>query len=494
VSTLLSFARRPFAPLLLGLIVLTACQSTSTATPSPNATASSPASPTPSVAPTATRSAVAAHWEVAAALTTVRTLSDAALLDDGRVLAVGNASAEFGAEARPIVAESWTQATGTWQAVEPLGNPRSSFALVPLRDGRALVAGGANATDQSYSSAYVLDPGATSGTWSKVGLLGAARTAPTAAVLSDGRVLVAGGFYRTGPTTGAAFRPEIVAAAHRPDSPTTAPLSDADVPPDGRALATAELFDPATGTWTSTGPMNFARVGAAAVTLSDGRVLVVGSAAVNVRALHHRAFESTEIYDPKSGRFSLAGALPSFNREAVKKLGVSLPLSEPMPAYTGTLVALRDGGALLVGHSRWWKHQGEITRSFRFDPRTRTWVEAEPACAWVEDNQAGTSVHTPGTCRVRATVATLQDGRVLIAGGVGGYQNSTPAMRSARLYDPSTNAWSPLPDMPGPRGGGVALLLRDGSVLVLGGSVDERVEESIEQKQLSSVFRFVPSR
>ena len=42
-------------------------------------------------------------------------------------------------------------------------------------------------------------------------------------------------------------------------------------------MATAELFDPTTGSWSQTGPMTYARIGAAAVTLADGRVLVFGS-------------------------------------------------------------------------------------------------------------------------------------------------------------------------------------------------------------------------
>ena len=64
----------------------------------------------------------------------------------------------------------------------------------------------------------------------------------------------------------------------------------------------------------------------------------------------------------------------------------------------------------------------------------------------------------------------LRDGRVLIAGGrvpTGEYE-TTPSS-TADLYDPATNTWLELPPMPEPRAGGAAVLLDDGSVLVVGG-------------------------
>ena len=69
-------------------------------------------------------------------------------------------------------------------------------------------------------------------------------------------------------------------------------------------MATAELFDPATGSWSSTGPMQYARFGASAVTLSDGRVLVFGSGGGDGAASPSMrgAFDNAEIYDPATGQ------------------------------------------------------------------------------------------------------------------------------------------------------------------------------------------------
>ena len=163
---------------------------------------------------------------------------------------------------------------------------------MPLANGRVLVTGGVNAgvssdwggqgEHQSYSSTYVYDPRRPGEGWTKAALLGSARTDPIAAVLPDGRVLVAGGYYLSGETSRIDTGSETALAAYR-STPASVPmppgaiLADADPGTPIAALATAELYDPVTDTWSATGPMRYARYGAEAATLADGRVLVVGS-------------------------------------------------------------------------------------------------------------------------------------------------------------------------------------------------------------------------
>ena len=84
----------------------------------------------------------------------------------------------------------------------------------------------------------------------------------------------------------------------------------------------------------------------------------------------------------------------------------------------------------------------------------------------------GQVYETPGVPRWNAFVARLPDGRVLVAGGEGHMfedPTPTPTNRSAELYDPTTDTWASLPDMPEARAGGAALDLIDGSVLLVGG-------------------------
>jgi hypothetical protein len=351
---------------LLTAALMTACQS---ASPSPSSEPSSGAStPTPTSS-SAAPSGEVGHWEPAWAMSTGRAQLQAVALEDGGALVIGDDTG----------VEIWHPDTGTWSITKSLNNPRINFAAVALEDGRVLVTGGLNDTNQSYSSAYVFDP--LREAWTKVGLMDTARTNPSAALLPDGRVLVAGGYFRVEPTYGQAPTPQAMLVASRLGSPRESPPAGpgwADITPPnvGAALATAELFDPATGTWWLTSPLNFARSGAAAVTLADGRILVVGSedreGGVTV---DERAFDSAEIYDPETGRFTLAGRLPAIDRAALEAEGVPLPGGDPAPGRTGTLIALEDGGAVLIDHSGWWKHFGDVTRSFRFDAATETWHE-----------------------------------------------------------------------------------------------------------------------
>ena len=103
----------------------------------------------------------------------------------------------------------------------------------------------------------VLVVGAGHGTFSPTGSMTTARDGDTATVLSDGRVLIAGGTNGT-----------------------------------ERALASAELYDPKTGLFSPTGSMGTARSGHTATLLADGRVLIAGGFGGSDR------FASAELYTP----------------------------------------------------------------------------------------------------------------------------------------------------------------------------------------------------
>ena len=323
-------------------------------------------SPSPSAPPTPAPSPGVAHWESVGEMPDLWEDPHAVVLGDGRVLVIkGGAHAITGL---------WDPTTDAWWPTEGLNKPRGGFLLLPLADGRAIVIGGRNDTDQSYSSAYVYD--ARTESWSKTGLLGTARTIPSGALLPDGRVLVAGGYYAVEPDFGQDMAPGIVLAAFDPRSSpgnrsSESRLADVDPPTSGRAMATAELFDPATGTWSDTGSLTYARAGAHAVTLADGRVLVVRSNSWDQGVESDAgASETAEIYDPATGRFSLVRPLPDIDTLGLEKLGVRVA-----PGYRhgdscggGTLVALEDGGALLIGHVDDWKHVAGPPDPFALTP------------------------------------------------------------------------------------------------------------------------------
>lgn len=493
---------------LVAFALVAGCQA---ATPSPAAVDSgSPAAsgslptqvaPSQSIsAPPATPVAGTGHWEAAGTLALGRPATHAILLGSGAVLVVGDGG--FDVTDASSKAEIWDPATATWKTTQGLNSPRADFAAVALKDGRALVTGGRNETDQSFSSTYVFDPGTE--TWTKVGLLGKARTSPAIAVLPDGRVLVAGGYFRVKPSYGSADPGAVLAAFHPPSLRATESggpgLNDIEPPNVGAALATAELYDPATGTWSATGPMKFARFGAAAVTLTDGRVLVVGSGDTQSGVtVDDRALDTAEIFDPASGRFTPVGGLPDIDRAALDKAGVpgANPVPDGPPQFqdVGNLVASSDGGAVLIAHTGSWKHVGDITRSFRFDAGSGGWTEIGQTYVLISEPTEKTLVTLGVRALGGASVARLPGGGVLVAGGAG---DSKPANRgyatftseAADLYDPAANSWTPVAPMPEARAGGASVVLADGSVLIIGGHAES--PPAGDQVVLASAVRFAP--
>jgi len=393
-------------------------------------------------------------------------------LADGGALSIGSDWDDAGGDVP--VAYHWTPEGASWKAIQPLNKPRTRFGAIPLRDGRVLVVGGLNDADQSYSSTYVFDPERPSRGWSKVGLLDTARTAPSVTTLPDGRVLVAGGYFHTG---GTAVRPASGALGSMRGSPPweTSPArrggADIDVPPYGYALATAELFDPATGEWTPTGNLNYARAGAPAVTLADGRVLIVGTGEDSLERVAPEAYTTAEIYDPSSGTFALTRPLPAVDLGRFLDLGVDLRDAYLDNGYPGRLVALPDGDALLVGRHHWAKHHADALESFRFDASGASWKATGTPCGAVNYNGPGKMHRTPPPCLIGGFVAGLGDGHVLSAGrAVSSEFPSEP--RPAAMYDSASDAWIEQPSLPADYWPMAAVGLSDGTALVVGQTND----------------------
>ncbi len=493
-SSLRLRGRRHAAVLVCG-VLLAACGSTPSTTSSP--TTGSPA-PTPaapgSAGPTSSTPGLpaGATWVAAGELETPRMAPRLVVLGDGRVMAVGNdidcVAAFPGAPGDSDIAELWDAGTGTWTKTASLNALRAKNAALALADGRVLVAGGATEGRwdkhadkvgfQSYSSSWIFDPQAAS--WAKTDLMHAARTDAASAVLPDGRVLVAGGYFadlvdvndypwlvggRTGPDVAGGRR--VGGAAVTASWSARGPLADVAPPqPPAKVLATAELFDPATGQWSLTGPLAVPRFGASAVTLTDGRVLVAGEDATGVQG--YDVYVDTgqigenvgEVYDPRTGRFRVTGEYPGQAGET--------------SVAGGVLVALGDGGALMVGG-----YDGDgmpAARTLRYDPASNAWTESGRL----------------GTARAHAVAALRPDGTVIVAGGEDAYGPTA----SVELFDPANGTWSPAASMPQPRIGGAAAVLPDGSVLVAGGYAahSHRSGDFLCPPALAPAVRLVPAR
>jgi len=69
----------------------------------------------------------------------------------------------------------------------------------------------------------------------------------------------------------------------------------------GNNLTTAQLYNPLTQSFPTTGTMTTVRIGHNAVLLLNGKVLLVGGEDQNSATL-----DSTELYDPEAGKFTAA--------------------------------------------------------------------------------------------------------------------------------------------------------------------------------------------
>jgi len=271
-----------------------------------------------------------------------------------------------------------------------------------LRDGRVLVAGGGGEVKLAEPPAYgataeLYDP--TTGKWTATGSMVKARSGQTATLLSDGRVLVAGG-------------------------------SAGDL----ATARSAELYDPGSGKWRATASMTTARSLHSATALPDGMVLVAGGQGLGSTP---EPIKTAELYDPSSGRWALTGSMTT-------------------AGYYHAATLLADGRVLVVDGSN---ADGRASVEL-FDPAGSKWK----AAANMTQVRAG------------PTVTTLPDGRVLVAGGSDGETaaisgNEFMPLDTAEVYDATSGRWTATASMTGPRIGHVAAPLLDGRVFVIGGSV-----------------------
>ncbi|MEO3761873.1 kelch repeat-containing protein [Streptomyces sp. B5E4] len=303
---------------------------------------------------------------------------------------------------------------GAWFPAGELPSPRRWFGpaegAVPLADGGALVAGGALADGVPTAETLLYDPVAT--TWTGTGPLGTARHSHSGTVLADGTVLVAGGIGTSG-------------------SPAAGPL------------ASAEVYDPATGVWTPTaGDMTTARSLHAATLLADGRVLVTGGAGDRAPRAPGRSLFSAELFDPATGEWTPAA-----------------PMTDSRLAHPQ--VPLQDGRVLAAGGRRSIGRDRGIGQGFceLYDPEADAWTRTGSLAAARAGHQA----------------TLLADGTVLVTGG------DSPGIRFERgfvpfsqwrteRYDPATGAWTAGENMPEGRTCHRAVALPSGQVLVLGGT------------------------
>ena len=253
-----------------------------------------------------------------------------------------------------FTAELFDPSTGTFTATGAMSNRRSEHTATLLANGKVLLAGGTVG-----NAAELFDPA--TGSFTATGdLIVGGRWACTATLLNDGTVLIAGG--RDSEDVWDAF-----------------PLND------------AELFNPATGTFTATGGMTQFRYAHAAALLNNGQVLLTGG-------FNGNPVPDTELYNPITRSFSRTGTMAT-----------------PRAEHTATLL---DDGTVLVAGGFSYYAPGAFSSAEVFDPSTNLFTPTGPM-------EAARFLHT---------ATRLNDSSVLVTGGQSSITIPPVFASSAEIY------------------------------------------------------------
>lgn len=275
------------------------------------------------------------------------------LMDDGRVLVTGQHDYWYNPPAP--YAQIYDPTTDTWTSTTNMSKGRSTSLSTKLADGRILVAGGLGGD----TSVEIYNPATQ--TWSIAASMNEGHTKGSMVLLKDGRVLVSGGTNDLFDTT---------------------------------AVASVELYNPASNSWTVTGSLPTALFEHQSVVMNDGRVLTMKGTAGYV-------------YDPVSSSWSITASLAN--------------------AYNGnSLTLLVDGKVLAAGSLDFGGTLGNTAEIY--DPATNSW----------------TAISNLPETRGRHAAARLDNGNVLLAGGI----HSIPTccdITTAVVYTPGSASVPPVP-------------------------------------------------
>jgi hypothetical protein len=333
------------------------------------------------------------------------------------------------------------QSSGMFTRTGNMTTARSFHTATLLPSGKVFVAGGTQSTALSggsviLASADLYDPDA--GAFSPAGDMTTARRMHTSTLLADGRVLIAGGWGAS-----------------------------------GGAVASAELYDPSTGNFTATGNMITARGDHTAILLPTGKVLMVGG--YGTAGFPNVA--PAELYDPASGTFIATG--PYVGRGGCDFCApatllpdgtVLFPGQYPAQLYDPIRDTFRAAGMMISDHSA----ATLLTNGTVLFAGGEDFGRSSSAELYDPVRGAFASTGNMAGPRVWHTLTLLPNGMVLTAGGetdscVGNGCTFAGSVDSAELYAPSAGMFLATGKMAAARETHTATLLNDGRVLIAGG-------------------------
>jgi hypothetical protein len=226
--------------------------------------------------------------------------------------------------------------------------------------------------------------------------------------------------------------------------------------PNGKVLAagggynagyfsSAELYDPASGTWIPTGFMASNRAFHTATLLPNGKVLIAGG--LSSQSIYNHTSNGAELYNPTTGTWRVTGAMAAAR-------------------YSHSATLLLNGKVLVAGGNR----DGSLLASADwYDPSAETWTSAG-------------AMTVP---RSQHTATLLPNGKVLVAGGVN--------QSSAELFDPASGMWTVTGSMTTVRRLHTAALLANGKVLVVGGSGGVALSSAETYDPITGTWTVIPA-
>ena len=332
------------------------------------------------------------------------------VLSDGRVLVTGGVGDPGpGGESMGgglATANLFDATTNTWIAAASMPVVRAAHVQTTLASGSVLVTGGTDgsADFSVYASAEVYSP--STNAWTAAGSMSTVRYQHTATLLGNKNVLVVGGNNQSSQSSACTCT---------------------------SYLASVDLYNPTTNTWSPTGALNTARESHTATLLSSGSVLVTGGFGGMTSTLQNlgTALASAEMYDPVAGTWSVVA-----------------PMNTPRMNHTATL--LPNGKVLVTGGTN---GTGTLASAEIYDPTAGTWTMVAPM----------------STARQLQKAQLLQNGKIIVVGGFNDSANADFGVGSAEVYDPVAGTWSTGGSMVSLRQGFILSPLPDGRVMVDGG-------------------------
>ena len=342
-----------------------------------------------------------------------------------------------------------------WSAFTDLARPRAFAMAVALPSGEILVVGGLDRTDPQVTNARseIIDPLS-----SKVSLLAQpllGRLHQSVSLTGNETVIMAGGVQWMGD--------------------------------HWEPVENAEIYQPVTREWSAGASLLNPRSDHAAVTLKDGRVMVIGG------NFGTKLVRSVEIYDAVKDAWALAAGLPRARTQF-------------------SAVTLTDGKVLVLGGID--TDGGATDTTFMYDPARDAWSDG-PRMTMPRLQQAtvllpngdvllagggGVAAGTSEVYRARqnkfvpsgpllgprlvAQIAALPDGRVVLSGGLPPTMSAYRPLASSEMWDPASGRWSPLAPIADGRAWGTLIRVGSGLYLVSGTGSDETAFRSVERLPL----------